>query len=824
MSEKILVIAEKPSVAGDITKVLPDKFKKEKTHYEGERYIVSYAVGHLLTICEPGEISEKFKSWTLKTLPIIPEQFPLKPISKSETQLKALLKFIKKKEVTHIINACDAGREGELIFRYIIDYASMKGKTKKKISRLWLQSMTPDAIRKAFEELRSNEEMFSLADAARSRSEADWLIGINGSRGLTAYNSQFGGFHLTPCGRVQTPTLGMLVEREKQREAFVSRDYWNLLGEFAYHGKTYSGKWFDPKFKKSEKDPQDSADKIWDEKKALEIAEKCNGKQAVVTESTKSSTQKCPPLYDLTSLQREANNRFGFPAKMTLSVAQSIYDKYKLITYPRTDSRYLPEDYLNPVKDLMGVLSAGEYGRFAKEAVERKYIKNEKRIFNNQKISDHFAIIPTSNLPKKLPERELKIYTMILQRFIAVFFPAAEFLNTTRISEVEGETFKTEGKILKVPGWKAVYQQETAGEKLLEPLTKEAKPILEEIQVKKDATRPPARFSESTLLSAMENAGKMVEDEELKEAMKERGLGTPATRAAIIEKLMTDKYVVREDRELLPTSKAFDLFRLINAMDIVQLKSPELTGEWEYKLGLIEKGEMTRAEFMKQIEESTKTLVASIKNFDEEKTRKEADFSPLNGIKWYETLSRFYSEDGEYAIRKILGGRRMAPGEIKTLVQERKLGPLEGFRSKRGRPFTASIILNDSNKVEFVFSGGEEDTETNLQDAEVIGKSPIDDSPVYKTLNAYVSDSALHKSKNGIRINRVILGKEITEENMKRMLAGEKTELIQGFRSKKTNRLFDAYLELTKTGKIRFSFPPRKKKTQEEKEESKKAK
>lgn len=811
MSDKILVIAEKPSVAADFTKVLPDKFKKEKNYYEGENYIISYAVGHLLTIAEPNEIDPKFKGWSLKNLPIIPESFPLKPIEKSKTQLNVLAKLIRKKEVTQIINACDAGREGELIFRYIMDYVQLKRKVNKPLKRLWLQSMTAGAIKKAFEDLKADEELLSLADAAKSRSEADWLIGINGSRGLTAYNSKMGGFFLTPCGRVQTPTLSMIVEREKLRENFKSEIYYNLMADFSCDKDEYQGKWFDPGFSKDPKNSHKTADRIWDFNKASEIEKKCKGKEAKVTESSKPSSQRSPLLYDLTSLQREANSRFGYSAKMTLGIAQSLYEKYKLLTYPRTSSRHLPEDYIPSVKSVLETLKAGDYSIFASEALNKNYVKADKRIFDNKKISDHFAIIPTTTkAPKKLPDRESKIYEMVVQRFLAVFFPPAKFLNTLRISMVEGESFKTEGKVLVEAGWKAIYKQ-SEQEKTLSPLKKDKRVLADKIEILEDETKPPARFSESTLLSAMESAGKLVEDEELRDALKERGLGTPATRAAIIEKLVYDRYVVREDKALVPTSKAFDLLDLISVMKIDNLKSPKLTGDWEYKLGQIERGKMTRDEFMSEIKNATKQIIESVKGFEEDSTKKEAPFSPLEGMKFYETISRYKSEDESYMIRKILGGRRMSPEEIKELLIKRKLGPMEGFRSKKGKPFTASIILNENNKVQFVFSNAEADEDIDLNNAKVIGKSPVDDSDVYMTETAYISQSAIDKKNTGLRINRVILGKEISEENIKLMLSGEKSNLIEGFRSTKKNRLFDAFLHLTKTGRVRFSFPPPKK-------------
>lgn len=798
--KRTLVIAEKPSVAADLARAITTggKFKKEKNYFENDAYIVSWALGHLVTLCDPKEMSDKYKTWNMETLPILPENFELKAISTTKSQLSALGKLIRRKDVGTIINACDAGREGELIFHYILEFE--KGKTGLKgkvLKRLWMQSMTQSSIREAFERLRTSEEMQNLLDAAISRSEADWLVGINGSRGLTAYNSRFGGFQLTPCGRVQTPTLAMIVNREEERNAFVSKPYWTIHGTFKSGASEYNGKWILP-------DAKTDKDRIWEEEKALAIVKKCQGKTGTVTETTKPSFQKCGPLYDLTTLQREANSRFGFSAKTTLSIAQALYERHKLTSYPRTDSRALPEDYVGTVKKTLGTME-GRLSPFAAKALENGWVKKDPRIFNNSKISDHFAIIPTGNKMKSLSEAELKIYTMICQRFIAVFYPPAEYLNTTRLTEIEGEKFLTEGKILKVPGFKEVYGKSSDDEANLSPIDSSGKATALDFEIASEHTNPPPRYTESTLLSMMENAGKLVKDDELADAMKDRGMGTPATRAAIIEKLISDKYMVRDGKELVPTSKAFGLIHIARAMKIDNLTSPELTGEWEFQLSQIEKGRETRENFMKGIENLTTRMVSNIRNFKEEDTRKEAAFSPVDGKKVYESVSRFETEDG-IQIRKILSGRKMAEEDIVALLTQGKIGPLTGFRSKRGSEFSAGLMIEDG-KVKFVFDNAES---KDIELGEEIGKSPIDGSPVFDTLTAYVSQSFVNKEPSGLRLNKVILGKEISIENMKKLLNGEKTDLIQGFRSAKTHRLFDAFLTLhSKTGKIQFEFPPR---------------
>ncbi len=793
--EKTLIIAEKPSVAADLVKVLGVKnFKKETAFYESDTTIVSHAIGHLVGIADPKDIDERYKAWDMKTLPMLPEKFPLVALPTTKAHLSALGKLIKRKEVTTIINACDAGREGELIFYYIVDYilkGNFKGKTFK---RLWMQSMTPTAIKEAFEHLRTEEDMVNLRNAALCRSEADWLVGMNGSRGLTAYNSSMGGFQITPCGRVQTPTLAIIVKREEERQRFIPKKFWSITADFDNDGASYQGKWFEGEGKDRQK-------QTFDEEKAKEIIAKCKGKTGTIEETTAPSLQKCGQLYDLTTLQREANNRFGFSAKTTLSIAQSLYEHYKATTYPRTDSRCLPEDYITPVKATMGKIS-GPLQKFAHQVLDNNWVKKTPKVFDNSKISDHFAIIPTGIVPTGLSEAEEKIYTMICQRFIAVFFPPAQYLNTTRVTTVESEKFITEGKILVDPGFKAVYGKDSDEESNIPKLNgNKAKTV--SIEAQEDFTKPPAHYTESTLLSMMESAGKLVEDDELRDAMKERGLGTPATRAAIIEKLVSDKYIVRDGKEMIPTAKAFDLIKVLSAMNCEALTSPELTGEWEYKMDLISKGRESRAEFMNGIVEMTKTMVKNIKGFKEDDTEGEASFSPVNGKKVFETVSRYRTEDG-IVIRKIIGGKHLTEEEIVELLTKRKIGPLTGFRSKKGAEFSAVLTINSENKIEFVFDEKPEEIELG----EIIGKSPVDGSNVYETLTGYVSDSYVKKEPSGISLPKILLGKEIPKEDIQKLLAGEKTSLIKGFRSNKTHRLFDAFLTLNK-GKLKFEFPPR---------------
>ncbi len=822
---KTLIIAEKPSVARDIRRCIDDTFADKENYFEGGKYIISFALGHLLTIQEPSEMDERYKSWTLKTLPIIPEEYTLKPIPKVRKQLASLKKLVLRKDVETIINACDAGREGELIFSYILNYATeKKAHTAKNIQRLWLQSMTDSAIKHAFSQLRTQEEMKPLADAAISRAEADWLIGINSSRGLTSFKSKNGGFFVTPCGRVQTPTLAMLVERENKIKAFLSQPYWTLQATFLNKvlGKEvrYTGNYIQKNFSKEKQQPGRTQERIFDEKKADEILQKCLHKTGKVEEKLKESKESCPLLYDLTSLQKEANNRFGYSAKYTLSLLQLLYERHKLLTYPRTSSRHLPEDYLADVKKTMHSIADSQSGHgklasAAAKAISQKYIGFNKRVFDTKKVTDHHALIPTGkkSLPSLSPE-ELKIYTMVAQRFVAIFFPPSRIKKTTRFTHVEDELFKTEGRIIAEKGWREVYGR-LEEDRILEALSshKEGEILVDTAAIEKNHahTKPPPRYNEASLLSAMEGAGKIIEDEALREAMKERGLGTPATRAAIIEKLISDRYVVKEARELLPTSKALDLLSIITCMQITELCSAGLTGEWEFKLALIEKNQLARKTFMHEIAQNTMGIVEKIKNFDENITKQEAVFSPIEDLRFFEYLTYYESEDKSFFLKKTIGGRKFSHQEAEQLIKERKIGPFSDFRSKRGMPFTATILLEaPKNKIKFIFSGSDEETDSlNIDEAEVIGTWHSDGSTIYKTLSGFVSKSFLDDKTKGFRIPSILLGKELESTDIKRLISGEKTELIKGFRSTKSKRLFDAFLELKTDGKLSFFFPER---------------
>jgi len=885
---KTLIIAEKPSVAQDIVRALTTtagKFEKHDDHFENERYVVSSAVGHLVEITAPEEYDVKRGKWSFANLPVVPPHFDLAPIDKAKSRLNALVKLVKRKDVGDLINACDAGREGELIFRLIVQYAgngqgaagaaSTKTKLDKPIRRLWLQSMTPQAIRDGFDHLRSDKQMLGLADAARSRSEADWLVGINGTRAMTAFNSRDGGFFLTTVGRVQTPTLSIMVEREEKIRKHVSRDYWEIKAGFlvpprpgdaqpAPHGEldpsgrpvgaeaaagSYEGKWFDPKFKKGPApgaegdalpDPDRRADRLWNERDANAIRDAVLGKTGTVTEEAKPSSSASPLLYDLTTLQREANSRFGFSAKTTLGLAQALYEKHKVLTYPRTDSRALPEDYVDTVKqtfqmiaseDLPGPLR--ELAQHARKGLKDGYIKPTKRVFDNAKVSDHFAIIPTLQAPKSLSEIEAKLYDMVVKRFIAVFYPSAEFMVTTRITQVAGHHFQTNGKVLVNPGWLAVYGKEAQDEDAnLVPVLPNEAVVTEHVAVNALKTKPPARYTEATLLSAMEGAGKLIDDDELREAMAEKGLGTPATRAQVIEGLIAEKYILREGRELCPTAKAFQLMTLLRGLAIEDLTKPELTGNWEHQLAEMEHGRLSREAFMQDIAAMAERIVRKAKEYDRDTIP--GDYATLAapcpncGGVVKENYRRFTCTGAEgtaegcgFSMTKIPAGRSFELREVETFLTDHKIGPLEGFRSKAGWPFSAELkLVRDDEiknwKLEFDFGDDAKGADGEAIAIDFSGQPSFGACPkckghVYEHGSNYACEHAVSAPITcDFKTGKIILTQPVTHEQVTKLLAIGKTDQLEGFVSNRTKRKFKAMLVWDeKEGKVTFEFAPR---------------
>ncbi|MSU69604.1 MAG: type IA DNA topoisomerase [Opitutaceae bacterium] len=813
---KSLIIAEKPSVAADLARVL-GKITKKGDHFENGEYVISSAVGHVVELLMPEDIDKKkYGFWRLEMLPIIPAKFQLKPIETAKERYHQLKKLLARKDIGVVINACDAGREGELIFAYLYQLT----KCKLPVKRAWMQTMTNEGIREAFKNLRDGDQLKGLADAARCRSESDWLIGINGTRALTKrmFGSRAG--NVASVGRVQTPTLSIVYDRELEIRNFKPRPYWRVTATFEITLGAYEGVYQRPSFKRAEGDEHDRIERIWDQALAVAVYAAGQGHPlAKVTEEKKASTQAAPRLYDLTTLQREANNRYGLPARRTLQIAQALYERHKMITYPRTDSRALPEDYIPTCRDTLNNLHGG-LAAHAQKVLAEGWLRPNKRIFNNEQISDHFAIIPTTHEAKHLDEMEVRVFDMIARRFVAVFHPPAEFDITTRISAVAGHNFKTEGKVLTFPGWLAVYGKHTvdddaadskalpalASEDVLPPVAKTV-----ECRLHEEATKPPPRYTEATLLSAMEGAGKLVEDEEHAEAMKERGLGTPATRADTIDGLINQKYMDRVQRDLVPTTKAEQLIQFLAAVKADALTEPTMTGEWEFKLRQMEHGKYSRFKFMNEVIEQTEGIVARVKGFEEDDSiARVTDIpSPTDGQPLRETLRGYKSQDGAFMVYKVIGGRKMEEAEVRELVEKRTIGPLDGFISAKARNRFAAVLrlVRDEEK-------GKWKTEFDFGDK-------IDLS----TLTPFWTDSAsgaglceagssyVLRERNGegwkqtFRVGRLMCQKPIPPEQAIKLVTEGKTDLIQGFTSKK-GRPFDAFLK-REGAKITWEFPPR---------------
>lgn len=833
---KTLIIAEKPSVASDLARVLGKelgKFTKDKggAFFENDQAIITSAVGHLLEQKKPMTPQGKALPWKFDYLPAIPDQFELEPIKQSTDRLKKVMQLAKKKDVTEIVNACDAGREGELIFHNLVRY----GKWTKKVSRLWMQSMTDEAILAAWHHMRSGEEMEPLTNAAICRSESDWLIGLNSTRALTVLQSR-GGFNVTPAGRVQTPTLAILAERELEIADFKPEPYAEVVATFGVKAGQYQGKWIDLGWKKND-NQHSRAERIWDKARAEAIRQRCEGKTGDVSEEKKRVNVTAPLLYDLTSLQREAANRFGFSARRTLQLAQECYEKHKVLTYPRTDSRYLPEDYIGKVYGTVGTIAESEssFAVFAQDIASNKRVTKNKRVFDNARVSDHFAIIPTGKIMNLSGDAQ-KLYDMVMARFLAVFFPVAVFEDTKRITSIRHadgitDAFNTTGRIMVEPGWQAVYGRVpgSSGKEELVAVDQGEEAVVKDIEVQHSMTKPPARFNEATLLAAMESAGKLVEDDELRAAMSERGLGTPATRAAIIEGLITQEYVARDGRELRATRRGVELIALLRKIGLKTLTSAGMTGEWEYKLKQMEQGKLERNVFMDGIKNLTNTVVVKVKQYYNEQQQIELPEISLQcpqcgaqGLK--HTHDAVSCRACKFSIRKNISGREMGEDEIRQLILEKKTPILTGFLSRFGKPFDAGLAFDEKFRAKLYFPERESEGDDEKEEMISCGKVAARDGKEYElfeTSKAWRVPEIKSSAKNsaGLSMSRIILGRTISIDEVKQIITKGKTDLLKGFVSQRTKRPFDAYLVLNdKTGKVGFEFAKR-----EKTEESKKS-
>jgi DNA topoisomerase-3 len=741
---KTLIIAEKPSVGRDIATALDGVFQKrtladldpkrkkatkdEPTFLESDDNVIAWAVGHLVQLAEPEEYDEKWKKWRMADLPIVPPNgFKLVPRdAKSKKQLKLVETLLKRDDVDRVVNACDAGREGELIFAYLYESVFGTAPTSpdapKPVDRLWISSMTKQAIREGFDQLRPGDQLQPLESAARARSEADWLVGMNATRAATIRGRAWVG-GVVSLGRVQTPTLAINVRREREIQAFVPEPYWLVHASF---DPRYEGLWFDP-IRADDKDtPTGQETWLKEAERAEEIVTKVSGKTGTVEDvERKEQSERAPLLYDLTSLQRDANRRFGFSARRTLQAAQSLYESKKAITYPRTSSRWLSGDLVPQLKPTAATLvDIPEYATAAQFVLRLESLPLG-RVVNDAKVDDHHALIPTDvehDVSEFSPD-ERRIFDLIARRFLAVFHPPARYARTTVITVVEDERFRTRGKVTLEAGWRGVYGVEADADKEEDPESAELPPLEKGQQItvvsaesEAKETRPPPRYTEATLLSAMETAGKLIDDEELREAMKESGLGTPATRAETIETLIRREYIERGGKDLLPTPKGL---QVITMLEENKLTSPELTGDWEKRLGDIEHGAGAKDDFIKGIEEFTEATVKAIEALDKEKLRPERvelGLCPRCGAETGEIIrenSKAYGctswksreETGcGFVIWKRVAGRTLTPEVARQLLEEGKTKEvLSGFRSRAGKPFRARLVLNEEGKVEFEF-------------------------------------------------------------------------------------------------------------------------
>ncbi len=780
---KTLIIAEKPSVGQDYSKALSGTFKKHEGYLESDDQIVSWAIGHLVELAEPEDYDPGLKRWSIKTLPVLPEQFKLRPEARGKKQFDVIKKLLKRADVDDVINGCDAGREGELIFAYIYDQA----KSKKPVQRLWVNSMTKAAIREAFETLRPGEEMEHLADAARSRSEADWLVGMNATRAATVKGRALGG--VVSLGRVQTPTLALIVRRDVEIDAFNPETYFQIDARFALDGdRTYTGRWFEKK-----------SDRTSEREKADAVAAAASGQVATVEQVKRTERKTRPPLlYDLTSLQRDANSRHGISASRTLQAAQRLYEGSSagaLLTYPRTRSQFLTSDMIGQLKPTAAALGRNlPVHRKAAEYVAGLDVLPLARVVNNAKVDDHHAIIPTGEAPtKELTGDDARIYDLVVRRYLAIFHPDAVFEDTDVITEAGGERFRTKGRRLVVAGWRAAAFGEQAAAEEPPPADDEDGPqILPKIdenetgkctsaEVLEKQTKPPPRYSEASLLRDMETAGRQIEDEEAREAMKEAGLGTPATRAETIEKLIRVGYVERLGRQLRATSKGRQVIGLLKDH---ALTSAELTGNWEKRLGEIERGTEQRTKFMTDIRGFTTDIVDYFREVTSDDIRELREvIGPCpNGDGIISENRAAYGcsswkskeEPGcGFVIWKSQKGRSISPGEARDLLENGQTELLDGFKT---RPSRGRLVLVEG-KVQLLAEDGTR-LDAPAGPREVIAPCPKCDGEIRENSRAYGCSSWKSRKEPGCGfvIWKSTKGRNISIEEARQVIEAGKTD------------------------------------------------
>ncbi len=872
---KWLVVTEKPSVAGDIAKAIGG-FEKLGEYYESSSHVVTWAVGHILELLAPEDIDPKYKRWLIQDLPIIPEKFSYKPKNGQEKRLDVIRKLAAKKEIVGLVNACDAGREGELIFREIADHCD----SGKKVKRLWLQSMTANAIRTEFQRLRDGKEYDCLGDAARCRLESDWLIGMNVTRAMTrrlATRAKRG--EAWSIGRVQTPTLALIVKREMEILAHRAEPYWTVEASFSTPTHEYSAYWYDANFKKATPtDDEDSAagrekdDRIFEKARLDALLKDLETHKATsrASETRKESKEIAPQLFDLTLLQREANRRFGMSASRTLQAAQRLYEKHKVLTYPRTDTRYLPEDYEPVCKDILSGFVSKDSMPHAKTCSEilKRGLLNKDRIFNNKEISDHFAIIPTGEFPSEpLEGDDGRIFDLVLKRFLAAFMPVAVWAKVERTTFVGKHQFRTRVQDLQEPGWRGVYGLDSEEESRLprldamnvKPLSDGAYPVDPlNFASQETLTKPLSRLTEAKLLFLMEHCGRSLDDDNIAEALREKGIGTPATRADIIENLVSKEYVVRVGRFLKPTVKGIRLVDIVGRIPVSLLASVELTGEMEYDLKLMEKGKKSRRDFMDAMIRFTQDMVSKTKDFDYDALyEKDSALGVCPLCHKGKILETFWSyrctesKTCEFNVWKEKNQRYIDRSVMADILSSGKVGPLD-FYANGGTSYTAWLGTAGTGIMLYDETGKAMETAPGAE-VKVLGEYPVEQTflgvpgKIIETETSYMceflgndaaaaaaakgsaSEDAKPKKKTKAkpkadkpekpkkapkkkiaRMPKVLCQYPVTLEQFRNYVVTGATPEILDFKSKK-GRPFGASLHMKPDGSFEFKFVSRKK-------------
>lgn len=812
-----LVIAEKPSVASDIAKALGG-FQQRDGFWERDDIIISSAVGHLVEIvAREGEDRPR----GFAGLPVIPDPFDLDVIAGRESAFMNLKKLLRRQDIDLVYNACDAGREGELIFRLIMEKA---GYAHLPTRRMWMQSMTMEALRDAFDVAMPGSEKDNLYRAARCRSEGDWLVGINGSRAVSEiFKAMSGRQESSSTGRVQTPTLAILVDHEMAIKNFVPENYWEIHGTFGTRDGSYKGRWKGeaaaPVEGQSEEEADAASSRFFDQARAREVLQRINGQPVTLVEETTKPQSSAPPsLFDLTSLQREANKIFKMSAKKTLEIAQSLYERHKVTTYPRTNSKHLPEDYIPTVNSTLNDLQGSPWGQLAKTIIDSDWVQPNKRIFDNSKIEDHFAIIPTGLISDQLSQDEKRIYELIVRRFIAAFFPNAEFDITKRITYIGSDAFYSSGKVMVAAGWMAVLgafdedgNRVGAADKVLCAIADGETPAVQAVELASGVTKAPGRYTEAKLLGVMETAGKLIEDEDLRAAMKDLGLGTPATRANIIETLKDDgtqrrppkpkePYVRTDGNFLVPTEKGMRLIAYLRENGAEFLTSAQTTGEWEACLKMIERGEFEADQFMDQLRQTTRDLIEILRQ--QSLTIPGAAFEPIGapcpkcGQGVEANAAGFQCSAGcGFTLRREIATRQMTNQEIATLLKTGEMAGLKGFFSaKNKRKFDAALFLEGA-EIKFRF---EEQPQTSLS-----CKCPKCDGTMAS------KESLVVCTECDFKVWREVCKRAFTDAEMVKLLTTGKIDLVKGFKGK-TGKKFDAGVKLNLAdGKVELVFAER---------------